>query len=212
MKESMQTRIAIPILMIWISCIACCSKSQTGNQKVKQLSNSSASESETIGGEDANVLHSVLDAICRGDGKSFFIISDRSLSSKDFESKIEIGSLEFSNMISRNKTTFRLPTVPICPNIQIVTETEIEAVFLRKTSTVSQPSSRHPGWEGFYSTYPKASGLLRLSLPGYSTNRRHAVVVISTQAELMIGFGFLYTLEKTTSVWRVASVKTLWQS
>jgi hypothetical protein len=208
----MRTRIAIAVLTIWVCCAACSDNSQPSYQPAGKPPGGSPSESETVNGEDAVVLRAVLDAICRGDGKSYFVISDHSLSSKDFESTLERGRPEYSNVLRRNEIASHLPPIATCPSIRIVSETNIEAAFSRKIPAAAQRSFQHPGWEGFYSTYPKANGLMRLSWPGYSSDRRRAVVIGSSQAESLIGFGFLYTLEKIDSTWRVVSVTTLWQS
>lgn len=78
-----------------------------------------------------------------------------------------------------------LPTVE-CRGIRWASAKEV-------ASALDDPAIEHPvtspnfGWEGFYARFPRATGVSRISVPGYSQNRRVAVVFYSSAAGLLSG-------------------------
>jgi len=68
------------------------------------------------------------------------------------------------------------------------------------------------GWDGFYQAFPGSSGILSLSLPGYSTNGNLAVVQVAYACGPLCGAGFYWVLEYVHGQWVVKERSSAWIS
>jgi hypothetical protein len=98
------------------------------------------------------------------------------------------------SLVRRNKVRHPLPKLPACRAIKIVPASEL---------------SPFPGWRSFYKLFPGAWALTTLSLPGYSSNGKVAIVQYSSGAHtvggvgggLGVGVGEIVVLHKIGKKW-----------
>jgi hypothetical protein len=67
-------------------------------------------------------------------------------------------------------------------------------------------------WREFNKVYPDASGLLRVSLPGYSPNRETAVIYAEFACDGLCGSGQLYVVALKDGEWTVLQERRLFVS
>jgi hypothetical protein len=163
--------------------------------------------------EDVAILRAVLAKQCeRPSGEYFVLASETQVS--DLE-KAGLGADDgmggddgaVSDLLARNRASSPLPAIGDCSGIRTASESEIAAALLQHPHDENR---FHMGWEGFYAHFPKSLGVLRLSLPGYSNDRKTAVVTTSGASGTLFGSGFLVTLKKSNGTWQIVSSRSLW--
>ena len=108
----------------------------------------------------------------------------------------------FRDLLRRNLSRKRLPAGIACSHIKVVSHERIEELFSHQASA----------WRAFYSAFPGAEGIDRISLPGYSGDGRRAVVYRDGSCGDLCGTGFLLLLRKHGSAWIVERSVGVWIS
>jgi hypothetical protein len=67
-------------------------------------------------------------------------------------------------------------------------------------------------WDGFFTESPDSVGITEFSLPGYSNDRRRAIVGISFRCQSFCAFGGYWVLEKTNDGWLVVRKIHAWMT
>lgn len=107
------------------------------------------------------------------------------------------------SLLARNAIRHDLPPVKMCLRFEVVASAKIDSLF--------NPAAA-PGWHGFHNAFPKAVGILSLSLPGYSTNGQVAVVQVSYACGPLCGSGEYWVLRKVDGNWVVVRRSAAWIS
>lgn len=105
-----------------------------------------------------------------------------------------------------NETRTRLASLPSMPNLMI---------FPRRIITDwadTHPSDRNFWEEEFFVRYPANRGLIALSLPGFSTNGRQALVEVGISRGELNGEGHVLLLECRNGRWVHAASWHTWSS
>lgn len=68
------------------------------------------------------------------------------------------------------------------------------------------------GWETFHARYPRSSGIIALTLPGYNATRTQALMHISSTAGPLAGSGHLVLLQLKDGAWYVVAKAMTWIS
>jgi len=68
---------------------------------------------------------------------------------------------------------------------------------------LSEDKQQPPPWLGFKAQFDGAAVLLRVSLPVYSEDGRHAVVYMSSTCPYRCGAGFFHPLVKSPTGWKL---------
>ena len=122
-----------------------------------------------ISSRDLQVLQAVVKPACDVDWKE--IVSDlpatpyRAPSLGEHEPNLQFGL----DIAARSQPKARWPRGNICPPVQVVRNRDIEAALKLETRTP-------PTWDHFRERFPGVNTLVRVSLPVYSEDGRHAVV------------------------------------
>lgn len=107
------------------------------------------------------------------------------------------------NLLKRNSSPETLPSGIACSHIKVVRHERIQEFFLFHEASE---------WREFYATFPGAGGLIGISLPGYSKDKKHAVVLRAGSCGDLCGAGFLVLLRKYGDTWKVVKSVGLWIS
>lgn len=160
--------------------------------------------------QDRSVLASVLGVTCKylgRTGKRRFEVLDAE--STDLQQvigskpKLPEAYLDaFRDLLRRNLSRKRLPAGIACSHIRVVSHERIKELFSHQASA----------WRAFYSAFPGAEGIDRISLPGYSGDGRRAVVYRAGSCGDLCGAGFLVLLRKHGSAWIVERSVGVWIS
>lgn len=104
---------------------------------------------------------------------------------------------------ARNATVSLLrPDMQLGRPYVLLTHDEINQIFGLNTS----------GWDVFYTRYPYAPGLTRLSRVGFSADYTQALVYIGTQSHWLAGAGYYVLLEKVNGQWKIVQMTMVWIS
>lgn len=68
------------------------------------------------------------------------------------------------------------------------------------------------GWSAFYETWPDSTGLVRMSRPVLSADRRQALIFVEFRCAGMCGHGDIYLLERIGAGWRIVRLSSVWMS
>ena len=164
---------------------------------------------ESAASNDVAVLGAVIGNWSKGGDGSYYVLSSQTVRIDDFNRKAISGTAEARNLLERNIKPSQLPTMPPREGVRVVPEEQIIAALKAKGPPVDPPQ---PGWEGFYSRYPGAQGVLRVSLPGYTPDGTEAVVMLSVGCGSLCGSGLLLHLERSNGEWKIVRRETLWVS
>ena len=159
--------------------------------------------------EDQAVLLAILDERCADHSGKYYVLASEAHSLGGFEEIALPHTRAVKDLLTRNRDHVPLPALSDCVGVRTASEAEISAALADRPP---DPNPMHIGWEGFYARFQGAQGLHRLSLPGYSKDRRTAVVISSASSGVRFSYGFLITLRKAAGRWRIVSSKSLWVS
>lgn len=112
------------------------------------------------------------------------------------------------SLLARNAIRHDLPQVKMCLGFKVVASAKIDSLFNPAVSSTTQV----PMWQPFHKAFPKAVGLLSLSLPGYSANGQVAIVQVSYACGPLCGSGGYWVLHRVNGNWVVVSRSPAWVS
>ncbi|HNW91400.1 MAG TPA: hypothetical protein PKM88_00630 [bacterium] len=91
----------------------------------------------------------------------------------------------------------QLPGAPVC----LIGDAELRELFAAPR-----------GWETLHARYPRSSGIVALSLPGYNENRTEALLSFSSTMGPLAGSGHLVMLARRPGGWQVVARAKTWIS
>ena len=158
-------------------------------------------------GDDVDVFRAVLSSNCERPEGKFIVVSDASPLPGHSDLPADwVSSSSLSAVLSqRSQVRIRWPHVKACAGAHVVDESVIQSLFAQDTRVP-------PGWEAFYSHFPGATGLVRVSLPAFTSDRKRAVVYAETRCGTSCGSGFYVELGKKKGVWSILRQATAWIS
>lgn len=149
---------------------------------------------------DMQVLSAVLAPYCHPSDTSFAVLSSEPYVPDDVHPGIDPDALAQAR--HNSKAMPQWPNELACSGVHIESKRHIDEAFKRKP--------KHPvdrikiPWGGFYETYKGATGLLILSMPGYSAAGDTAWVYVSQGCGGFCGAVRVLTLRRIAGTWRVA--------
>jgi hypothetical protein len=158
-------------------------------------------------GEDIDVFRAVLSVVCdRLDGK-LTIVSDMPPLSRQHDIPADWQSSSSLSMALSQRSQVRIqwPHVDVCPGTRLVDGATIDSLFVHDARVP-------PGWEAFHARFPKAAALVRVSLPAFSPDHKHAVAYMESRCNTSCGSGFYLELEKRKGKWQILRRDTAWIS
>lgn len=166
------------------------------------------SSSTAVAEDDLAILQMVLARSCvETDGK-FRVLAAEAAQPNDPPYGEGAYGEALADMKRRSTAGSLLPASLDCLGIRIKPRREIDRAFALKPATV--PEAASPGWDGFHYTYPGASGLLGVSLPGYSRDGRSAVVYSHALGCALCGAGFYIEFRREATGWKIVTRHPAW--
>lgn len=114
--------------------------------------------------------------------------------------KSELPTEMRQDLTRRNKQAAVIASLKTTKRILLVSKDRLDATF------------RHGFWAQFNAEFPNSSGVSAFSLPGYSRDRKHALVYFEHVSGGKAGSGAIYVMEFHDRVWRVKSRTGGWVS
>jgi hypothetical protein len=157
--------------------------------------------------EDSAVLRAVVARFCRNDEPQKTVLSRDALDVVAQGLPGPRGNSEpWANLTARGGVREQLPSDLGCSGLRTARERTIARAF-------GQSDAIPPKWHGFYQQFPGAEVVMRLSVPGYSQDRKAAVVLESSlSCDGFCSFGNYFKLERHADAWAVTEVETAWIS
>jgi hypothetical protein len=155
---------------------------------------------------DRDVLSSIVRQMCKQQISGYVVLSSTtSVVSPTFTPNGIDESARYS-LLERNMTSFALPPIDSCKSMRLVVGGEISRYL--EVSTLNM----HERWAAFYRKFTDASGVMTISLPGYSAEGDLAVVQVAASCGETCGGGSFWVLRKISGRWQVDVVVPGWQS
>ena len=155
--------------------------------------------------DDLAVFRAVLSSGCRWE-QSYNVVSDIPVTAKDQPIPSDWPSRPLWTKLARRvPSAVKWPHVDICAAYRVVDGITVDSTFARQTRDP-------PGWGPFYAKVPGAKGLIRVSLPAFTTDRRHAVVYLEATCNLLCGSGFYIELTRGKAGWKLSRRENAWIS
>jgi len=152
--------------------------------------------------EDELVLAAVITRLCESNEDGYSVLSDTSAGvNADLAAALELNGPLTESLIRRNATPMRLPVASACARLKATRQADIDAVMRERAK--SAETYRSPHWASFYKSFPGSSGTLHISRPGYSADRKQALVQVAASCDSLCGSGFFWLLRKRHDRWRV---------
>jgi hypothetical protein len=178
---------------------------------VALLATSAACHATDSAQQDVPVLSAIAQAECsratgQPDGK-YQVIPDQTdtIVVTSFPETLDRDAIK--SLRARNTSPHRLPNISLCPSVRLASDRSLNSAMKRKTV-----DGTRAGWDGFYRTFPGSSGILSLSLPGYSANGNLAIVQVAYACGPLCGAGFYWVLEYVEGRWVIKERSSAWIS
>jgi hypothetical protein len=153
--------------------------------------------------DDAAVLRAALADPCRGQQ---LLIQSGSI--EPFGRAHGIPRSAFTSLKNRNHVSRPLPLSDACPGASVVSKPEVDAAFHADQSLEGE--DMNSGWRRLFKAFPGSTGLVSLSLPGYSSRGDLAVVYLVVGRGSLAGVGRYVVLKRKQREWTVVARKTVW--
>lgn len=159
---------------------------------------------DEVNSEDLRVMRAMVEISCKLDFEQV-VISDRPAIPREShirdtgEQNVQFG-IDFDRRLAR---TARWPRGEICPAVRVVSDRAISSALANETGFSGS-------WETFKAKFGGARTLMRISLPVYSHDRKHAVIYTVGTCPYTCGAGFYHELEKTYEGWKITSSINAW--
>jgi hypothetical protein len=161
-------------------------------------------DADEVSTEDLRVMRAIVEISCKLDAEPV-VVSDRPAIPREShihdtgEKNVQFG-IDFDRRLAR---TARWPLGQICPAVRVVSDPVISAALANETGFSGS-------WENFIARFGGARTLMRISLPVYSPDGRHAVIYTVGSCPYNCGEGFYNELEKTYQGWKVTNSTLAW--
>jgi len=152
---------------------------------------------DSVTSQDLRILRAVVDIACKVD-LDRVVISDRPVIPRESalhdtdHHNLHFG-IDFDRRLAHEA---RWPRQQICPAVHIASDAAIRAALAHQTDF---PRS----WDYFQSKFGGAKTLMRISLPVYSDDGKHAAVYSAGTCPYHCGAGFYHELVKTPTGWKI---------
>lgn len=100
----------------------------------------------------------------------------------------------------RNVTIKEIKPLKTSCQVRLIDAKEIDRIF------------SHGYWQAFNKRFPRSSGLMKFSLPGYNKNRNTALVYFDHRTNVKSGYGSIILLERKDGIWKKKWEQWLWLS
>ena len=161
---------------------------------------------DEVNSEDLRVMRAMVEISCKLDVEQV-VISDRPAIPREShiddtgEKNVQFG-IDFDRRLAR---TARWPRGEICPAVRVVSDRAISSALAKETGFSGS-------WESFIAKFGGARTLMRISLPVYSADGKHAVIYTAGSCPYTCGAGFYHELEKSYEGWKITSSINAWTS
>ena len=163
-------------------------------------------DADDVSSEDQEVMRAMIDIACKLDVDRI-VISDRpavprasALHDTDHQN-VRFG-LDLDRRLAK---AARWPRRTICPAVRVVADSDL-------TTALALEKETPPTWEHFSAAFGGARTLMRISLPVYSHDGKHAVIYTMSTGPYTNGAGFYHELEKSYGRWKIKSSINAWIS
>jgi len=157
--------------------------------------------------DDSQVLSTVAAVICGASSSSKYVLLDTSGDIDNSSEELEGAGAapEVAQVLmDRNKQRSQLPSDVDYMCLGLTNAKHVDSLF--------SANSHRDGWKEFRKHFRGATGIIRLTLPGYSTSGLDAALIVSASCDWLCGSGELYLLHRTGNVWAVTKRVELWIS
>lgn len=155
---------------------------------------------------DRDVVSSVVRQMCKQPTSGYVVLSSATSAVSPTFTPTSIDESARRSLLERNKRSVALPPVDSCSSMRLVDGDEINRYLELSNLDI------HERWVAFYKEFKDASGVMTISLPGYSTEGDLAIVQIAGSCGETCGGGSFWVLRKTSGRWQVDVVVPGWQS
>ena len=159
---------------------------------------------DDVSSKDLRVMRAMVDIACKLDAERI-IVSDRpAIPRASDDHDTDHKNVQFGiNFDLRLADRARWPRGQVCAAVRVVSDSAIVAALASKTE--------FPGsWDNFKAKFGGAHSLMRISLPVYSSDGRHAVIYTTGRCPYTCGAGFYHQLEKTYEGWKITNSAKAW--
>jgi hypothetical protein len=158
---------------------------------------------DEVSAEDQRVMRTMIDISCKL-GVERLVVSDQPAIPPRSDLRASgARNVQFGIDLSRRVAhVARWRRGRVCPVVRVVADARINAVLASDT----------PGWDAFISTFDGARSLMKISLPVYSADGKHAVVYTTGSCPYRCGAGFYHELAKANSGWHIVRSVNAWKS
>jgi len=150
---------------------------------------------------DVAVLNAVIYSLCTDKdvrpptGKYNIVSSQTHLVYGQLVEKVDPDAA--ASLRSRNASPHELSHLESCTTEQFKTAVKVDRNF---------------DWDAFFTEFPDSVGITEFSLPGYSNDRRRAIVGVSFRCQSFCAFGGYWVLEKSNGRWLVVRKIHAWMT
>lgn len=155
---------------------------------------------------DRDVVSYIVRQMCIQKTSGYVVLSSATSTVSPTFTPTNIDESARRSLLERNKKSVALPPVDSCKSMRLVNGDEIDR-YLELSKL-----GMHERWAAFYEKFIDASGVMAISLPGYSTEGDLAVVQIAGSCGETCGGGSFWVLRKISGRWQVDVVLPGWQS
>jgi len=151
-------------------------------------------------------MHAMVDIACKVDAERI-VVSDhpaipRASDLHDTDGHNVWFGIDFDRRLAPEA---RWPRGQVCSAVRVASDSEI-------SNALEQGSGLSGSWENFSAQFGGARSLMKISLPVYSADGKHAVVYTTGRCPYTCGAGFYHELKKTYEGWEITNSVNAWTS
>ena len=156
--------------------------------------------------QDRDVLQTIARELCRNTKFGFKILDRRVLSTDSRQKSVDVESNALRDLFARNGESEALPAGVGCSRLRAIDAAHIERAF----NPPGLPERVPADWDRFLTEFPMAQGIVRMSLPGFSDDRKIAVVLVSVSRGYYGDVGVIWQLGLKKEGWLVEKTAYAW--
>jgi len=161
---------------------------------------------DNVSSEDLRVMGAMVAIACKLNAERI-VVSDRPAIPRQRDLHDTDGrNIQFGIDLDRRLArTARWPRGQVCAAVRVASDSAIKDALENETG--------YPGsWTNFSTRFGGARSLMRISLPVYSDDGKHAVVYTTGRCPYTCGAGFYHELAKTYEGWKITNSSIAWTS
>jgi len=172
--------------------------------------------SADIADQDAAVLSAVAEKYCSDTDSPYVVLESIAARPPDYLDDwlqaIHVQKEDALSLKNRNPSGTGLPPDAEYKCLRVTESAIIDRAFKTKPKHFKKEPERTPEWAAFYEAFPKAKGVMTLSLPAYLATGNEAIVYVSLECGSLCGTGYIYSLLHASGTWTVTKKTMLWIS